>query len=1122
MATAPPLSPSTITAWLSCAHSLNLKLAGVREQSDHGPFAELVMEKGQSHEAAVLARYESEGLTVVKVPEKEDQRFETWAASSVDYLNDPGTDVLYQQPLVLEGIKGVADFLIRVKAEEGFSPWEPVDAKLARSEAKPGHILQLCFYAEAVAALTGKPPKHIHIELGSGRRETYRYEEFGPYWRRMRSVLNNLVTAEGPPEETVAEPCAYCDFCEFQPRCEAAWRAADSLVYVADLSRNDRHVLEETGVTTLHNLASGATETGLLPDGRVQRVELQAKLQLGARNTPDSPPPFVLVEPGDDPVWGHGFSLLPMPDEGDVFFDLEGHPFLTPEDGLFFLFGLLLQEGGNWQYEAFWAHDHAKQAEAAAKVVDLIAERRVRFPGMHVYHYNHTERSAMARMTEGHASAVPFRQLEETGCFVDLRPVVKNAFQVGVEKYGLKNLEKVTGFERHGEINKGAGAVLEYEEYVRTGEQSYLDNIALYNDNDVRSTMVLRDWLLSQRPASARWRDAVHMPHENNPERDEVIARLLELGQGSAGKLLGELLGYWRRESSAEVTPKFEQARLPVADLIDEPDLMTGLEVMDLKTEAHATDPELEVHTATVRFPNQVLSESWYLDEKKSSRSLLMAGADLTSGFADLKAFDAEAKTATIAWKQRIHEPSITPTTVILHDWITTKPKPDVIETAALAMLNNGQLLNPATEQLLLAAAPRFIEGRGPAGGKFNDVVADICNWIDGLDRSVVAIQGPPGTGKTYRGARIVRRLLDEGYRVGVMAPSHKAIDNFFAAVIKHFNEEGIIDQLKAGRKISNKGQQEIANHVGYHTGNPAVARAGKYNLVGGTSWFFCSKEMRENPVDFLIIDEAGQIALADAAAASLVASNILLLGDPQQLEQVSHAAHPDDAGTTPLEHLLQGAATIEPDRGVFIEETWRMHPSICSFISSQMYDDRLRSHESCEQQQVLGHGSGLRWMQVHHTGRSTSAPEEAKAIVGKIRELLGTDWVDQEGNRKPLTTEDFMVVAPFNDQKDEIRRLLEADPKLAPISGAVGTVDKFQGREAPVVFFSMTTSSSEEISRGTDFLFSRNRLNVAVSRARCLAYLICTEELLGTRATKVDDMRLVGTLNAFVESAQQ
>jgi uncharacterized protein len=277
---------------------------------------------------------------------------------------------------------------------------------------------------------------------------------------------------------------------------------------------------------------------------------------------------------------------------------------------------------------------------------------------------------------------------------------------------------------------------------------------------------------------------------------------------------------------------------------------------------------------------------------------------------------------------------------------------------------------------------------------------------------------------------------------------------------------------------------------------------------------------MHENPVDYLFVDEAGQIALADTVAASLSATNIVLLGDPQQLEQVSKALHPEGSGCTPLEHILQGDATISAERGVFIEQTRRMHPSICRFVSAQMYDDRLHSHPSCAQQEVIGHGSGLRWMRVDHEEHSTSSPEEAAAIVDKIKELLGADWIDQDGKIQQLGVDDFMVVAPFNDQKDEIRRLLAEDPATAPIVPSVGTVDKFQGREAPVVFFSMTTSSEEEISRGADFLFSRNRLNVAVSRARCLFYLVCTEQLLGVRASKVDDMRLVGTLNALVEEA--
>jgi uncharacterized protein len=311
------------------------------------------------------------------------------------------------------------------------------------------------------------------------------------------------------------------------------------------------------------------------------------------------------------------------------------------------------------------------------------------------------------------------------------------------------------------------------------------------------------------------------------------------------------------------------------------------------------------------------------------------------------------------------------------------------------------------------------------------------------------------------------------------------------------------------------------ADLIDYTTDNTKCASV-KYQLVAGTSWFFCSSQIASAPVDYLIVDEAGQVSLADVVAMSLFATNVILLGDPLQLDQVSNAIHPEGSGCSSLEYMLDGAQTIPPDRGVFIEQTWRMHPKICHFISSQIYEDRLHSHPSCVLQEVAGHGAGLRWMEAEHEGNSTLAVEEAEMVAAKIEELLGTPWTDQDGNTQPLATGDFMVVAPFNDQKDAIRSVLEQDPAMTSIAASVGTVDKFQGREAPVVFFSMTTSSSDELSRGTDFLFSKSRLNVAVSRARCLAYLVCTDSLLGTRASTVEGMRLIGTLCSFVEAAEK
>jgi uncharacterized protein len=1106
------LSPTIITGWLECEHSLTLRLKRSSAPQAFGAFADLVRDKGTAHELAVRQRYLAEGLRVLDVPEKGELNFETWAEESKALLQAEDVDVLYQVPLVHNGIKGVADFLVRVNPEEGFSEWEPVDAKLARSEGKPGHLLQLCYYAEAVEELTAAQPKLMHLELGSGIRESYRFEEFGPYWRRMKLELSRATADPTPLKATEPEPCRFCDYCDFQKVCEDEWRAEDSLVFVANLLKADRQALRSAGIETLEQLATTSAATAL-PEERFERVHHQAALQKERRDRPRSPIPFSHVMAGDDPIWGQGYSHLPKCDEGDVFFDLEGHPLFTAEAGIFFLFGLLYREGGEWTYEAIWAHSLEDQERRAIEVVAFFQNRRQCFPGMHVYHYNHTERSALQSMVTDTEASVAFSHLYATGIFVDLLTVVRNSYQMGIESYGLKDIEAVTGFERTGEIHAGSAAVLLYEEYCLSGAASKLEDIALYNENDVRSTMVLRDWLLDERPKGSRWREAELPEFEGNVELDELEFKLLQFDQGTIQHLFGNLVGYWKRERSAQLTPKRERVKLPVADLVDDPDVLTSLSIVEREEPSLNEVTGKVTEKATFSFPEQDRSDGW------KNGSVFIGGLDGETGFASLSKLDLEERTFRLSWSHTGEEAAIVPVSVIEDDWYSPGSKQDALMEAARKILADPGSLPEVTREILTRAKPRFLPGRGPKDGVFTDDKDDMVEWAADLDRSVVAVQGPPGTGKTYRGARMVRRLLEEGKRVGITGPSHAANSNFVAAVVELYLEVGDIDRLKACQRVPKASDGPLKGYIDYAANNDKGAKP-EYQLVAGTSWFFTSRQIAENPVDYLIVDEAGQVSLADVVAMSLFATNVILLGDPLQLEQVANAVHPEGSGGSSLEYMLAGDQTIAPDRGVFIQETWRMHPKICHFISSQIYEDRLHSHPSCASQVVAGHGAGLRWIEVDHQGNSTLATEEAVIVAAKISELLGTEWTNRHGETKALTQEDFMVVAPFNDQKNEIRRVLALDPRTSAIAASVGTVDKFQGREAPVVFFSMTTSDSEGLNRGADFLFSRNRLNVAVSRARCLVYLVCTDALLGTKASTVEGMRLIGTLNSFVEAA--
>ncbi len=1111
------LTPSKITAWLDCAHFLTLKHeveAGIRtvESSPFGEMAQMLLDKGLEHEQAVLQRYRDDGLRVYEVPEREpNESFQAWVDRVGDVLAE-GHDVVFQMPFVHEGIRGIADFLLRVDGDgDGTVTYEPVDAKLARREAKPGHVLQLCFYAEAIEANTGTLPEFVSIELGSGLAERIRVSDVLSYWRRLRGRLADLLVDDAVGD-TRPKPCDHCQFCEFEMVCDAQWREADSLVHVAGVRTADRLKLQQNGVTTIAALAAVDAPVGDLDEGRRESLVRQARLQVEARNAPDEQPPFELLEAptmsGDleapDPI---GFAALPAPDDGDVFLDFEGHPFWHADAELFFLFGLIERTPvGEWDFVAFWAHDKAEEATATKALIDHLAARRVQFPAMHVYHYNHTERSALERLVTEHGVAeLALEQMITTGLFVDLLPIVKGAMQVGVEGYGLKHVERLTDYERGHEIDKGSGAVVEYERWMGSGDDASLAMISAYNEDDVRATRALRDWLVAQRPAGVDWRAPVLGRDDPDAELDGRIEALHAVGIDTEEHLMGDLLGYWRRERQVVNADAYRLSIAPDAEQFESPSAIARLTFQGFEQQiSQKTGKPLKWPWARFAFPPQPID----VDIAKGS-TLIVALDEQRWVFFKLEQIDVVAGELAVTWNGDAEDAGMHPSSLVHYEWYQEGAKLTALEELADEMLVGRA--GRVGHAVLRRDLPTFTAGRDP--GVFVGDVAAICEWVTGLDRSYVPIQGPPGTGKTFTGAHMIRTLVNAGLRVGVTAMSHAAVDNLMQAVVDRFAEEGDSDRLRAVRKAKDGPVRGIR----YVDDNANVAR-GDFNVVAGTTWLFASKPMREHPVDVLVVDEAGQLGLADTIAATISASNVILLGDPQQLPQVSQASHPGGAGASALEHLLDGELTVPADRGVLLEETRRMHPDICEFISEVMYGGKLRSHPSCAGQSVAGE-TGLRWLRAEHTGRSTESPEEAALVAAKVHELLGRPWTDQHGVTRPLTADDFMVVAPYNDQRRCITEALRADPATRSVE--VGTVDKFQGREAAVVLFSMTTSSAEYLPRTADFLFSKHRLNVAISRARCLAYLVCTDELLNTRARDVDEMELIAALCSFVERAR-
>lgn len=1114
------LTPTKITAWLDCAHYLTLQRAVdegtlTRSGGGFGAFAKLVTAKGRAHEQACLEELRAMDVAIYEPPPRSpNEPFDEWV-TRVGNPFDDSLDVVYQMPFVHDGVRGVADFVIRVTGDDGVDRWEPMDAKLARAAAKPGHVLQLCFYAEAIAALTGTEPATLRLWLGSGDREEIDAASVMPYWRRLRTQLARLVDA-GPDDATTPVPCAHCDYCEFADHCEDQWRTADALHYVAGLHAPDAAKLDVgAGIDTLAALA--ATDPATPVDGlraeRLGRLVTQATLQLEARADDTAPPPFRVIESDGPPPWGHGFEALPAPSPGDVYLDFEGDPLWRPDRGLFFLFGYLARDDhGDWQFHAFWAHDIDSEILAADALIDELARRRAADPTMHAYHYNHTERHALADLTTKGAEIEAFI---ESGLFVDLYAVARNAVQVGTESYGLKHLERLTPFQRTEDIHGGAGAVVEYEAYLTDRDPGHLDHIARYNEDDVRATHALHEWLLAQRPADLPWRDAHLEPEDTFEELDELVAALHRFDDDSDEHLLGDVMGYWLREWRAHKGPIIAKLESDDPDLVDDPSVIAGLVDCGVGPRIGTTGNTLDGLARTFTFPPQEIATE-FADPKKKPPLYYAAGDGLT-GYSAVHAIDVDAGELTITWKERADEIGVVPTAVAVNDWVRPNPKHLRLNEIGWRFVDATAHGDPpvAARALLHRASPAFAAGHGPDDGRFGDDLDEMKQLVGHLDGSCLAIQGPPGTGKTFRGAHIVHQLVLSGKRVGITAFSHHAIDNLLAEVVEVFRTEGDLDRLAAVRRVAKKPAHGLPR-VTYETKNEKCANP-EYNLVAGTTWLFANKDIVDNPVDVLIIDEAGQLSLTDALSTTLATTNVILLGDPQQLPQVSMASHPNGSGASVLEHLLGDERTISAERGIFLPETRRMHPDVCGFISDQFYESRLGSHQSCSLQGTA-HGTGLRWLPAVHDGCSTESDVEAQLVADELRRLVGTPWTDHRGDESLLTAADVMVVAPYNDQVRLLRETLDRDPSTR--GTRVGTVDKFQGQQAPVVMFSMATSSAFEMPRTADFLFSRNRLNVAISRARCLAYVVCTDQLLDSRARTVEDMQLISTLCAFAEYA--
>lgn len=1126
------LSASDVANYLGCRHLTGLDLAAAKGDLSppvwRDPLLEVLQERGAEHEAKYLDRLREDGLNVVKVEAGGGSPFD----ATIKAMRT-GSDVIVQATLQHGRWFGRADILRRVTRPSNLGDWsyEVVDTKLAQ-ETRGGAILQLCLYSEIVAAVQGVLPEWMNV-VSPGtdfQPESFRLDDFVAYHRYVKRRLETVVGDVLPSElhATYPDPVAQCDVCRWWSACDRRRREDDHLSLVAGISRTQRRELAVWGVDTLAELAAlpipltqrprrGAKES-------YERIREQARVQLEGRQRQE--PVFELLprEPG------RGLGMLPPPSPGDIFFDIEGDPFAM-DGGLEYLLGWAISDAnGDVAYSKLWAVTRSEERVTFETFVDQVLEQRIRFPDMHVYHFAPYEPSAMKRLMGRFGT----RQDEvdgllRAGVFVDLYAAAKQAIRASVERYSIKDLEQFYGFTRAEDLQDASAGLRAVERALELGYPEAITpelrrTVEVYNEDDCVSALRLREWLEELRAEVLRTGEVLPRPVPPlQPDDDKevtevrlVMQRLLEgipdeakdrSGRQHACWLLAHMLEWHRREEKAPWWEYFRLVSLSDEELLDERAAIAQLEFV----EAVGGTDRSPIHR--YRFSHQ--------DTDVREDDPLRNGDG--ESFGSIDAVNVMQRTIDI--KKRGAMADVHPTAVFVHRVIPAKEQAAALLRMARWVADHGVDADGpfrAERDLLLRNPPRMKSAPGPHTGLRNEgeTALEAARRVGlHLDGGALAIQGPPGAGKTYTGARMICDLVRAGKRVGITALSHKVIRNLLDEVVDAAEEQRLL--IRCTQKVKGKPAKYEGDSIKEVGINKAVLNqlaSGEAQVAAGTPWLWAREEAAES-VDVLFVDEAGQMSLANVLAVTQAAKNVILLGDPQQLEQPLQGTHPDGTEVSVLHHLLGEHKTIPEDAGLFLPETWRLHPTICTFTSELFYESRLESRPELTAQALEGPtpfaGAGLWHVPVEHDGNTSSSTEEVERVVEIWEELTSEDvqWCDQNGRRRPLRTADILIVAPYNAHVGALGERLP--------SARIGTVDKFQGQEAPVVIYSMATSSPEEAPRGMEFLFSLNRLNVATSRARCACILVANPRLFESDCRTPRQIQLANAFCRYLELAR-
>ena len=841
--------------------------------------------------------------------------------------------------------------------------------------------------------------------------------------------------------------------------------------------------------------------------------------------------------------------------------------------GLEYLFGVIEAPTGPGDpgvFRPFWAHSREAEKQAFLDFLDYVEKRRRDYPDMHVYHYAAYEKTALRKLSVMHvAGEDTVDGWLRDGLLVDLYQTVRKSIRISENSYSIKKLEPLyMGMNlRSGDVKDAGASVVAYAHYcdARDNERPaeaaiILAGISDYNEYDCLSTLELRNWLLGLAQergimpgggvaisgdgassaalksvdvgggsgAASTELDPLEVSLADLDPLEVALAELAGPGVGlseddrKAVSMLAAAVSYHRRERKAFWWAHFDRCENG-PDTHHQQDrnvfLVEDAEVLEDWWKDGAKNPERRVKLIGTVSPGSDLREgsTWFrMYEPPLPAGLEGTGINGTGrngwfGTEVLELGHEDGRDTVIIrdkLRKNIEPYNQVPVALTEDQPIQTKSLEEALAalaahvTSALQASPSAFPHHPALD-LVRRVPPRLASGAPlptPEDGPDRYIDA-ITAAVAGLDHSYVAVQGPPGTGKTHVGSHVIARLVARGWKVGVVGQSHAVVENLLKTAVTKAGVDPSVVAKDVKHAEPLPWQQRSAQDVARLLGSPGGA------LIGGTAWTMTGANVPAGSLDLLVIDEAGQFSLANTLAVAQASSRLLLLGDPQQLPQVSQGAHPEPVDESALGWVSAGHATLPPELGYFLADSWRMTSELCRAVSELSYEGKLRSAPAADLRRLDGVSAGIETVMVEHSGNITSSAEEAAEVVRQVNRHLGLSWHSEAGTR-PLDAADILVVAAYNAQVNVIRDALDT----ANLAGVrVGTVDKFQGQEAAVVIVSMACSAVAEAPRGMEFLLSRNRINVAVSRGQWRAVIVRAPELTNYLPTHPEGMEQLG-----------